>query len=60
MNSFIKADDLWNECLVDFGCRTESIDPQLQKHWADAASNINVAQRGLEDLAEPDASGPSL
>jgi hypothetical protein len=60
MNSYIKADDLWNECLVDFGCRSNSIDPQLQKHWAEAASNINVAQRGLDGLAEPNGSSPAL
>jgi hypothetical protein len=53
MNSYVKADGVWNDCLVDFDCRTDSIDPQLQGHWADAASDISDAERSLTSLAEP-------
>jgi hypothetical protein len=53
MNSYVKADTVWNDCLTDFDCRTNSIDPQLQDHWADASSNIGDARSGLTSLTEP-------
>lgn len=60
MNSYIKGDNIWGDCITDFSCSTNSIDPQLQEHWADAASNIDDAKRGLKEMAEPEGSGAEL
>jgi hypothetical protein len=60
MNSYVKADSTWNDCIVRFGCDTDSIDPELQARWTTASSKINEAQSGLRDIAQPEpASAPS-
>lgn len=53
MNSYVKADNIWNHCLTDFGCDNASIKPDLQAKWADATSSIGEAKSGLNSIGEP-------
>ena len=53
MNSYIKAQSTWNDCIGKFRCDTDSIDPELQKHWGDAGSDVASSERALTQLAEP-------
>jgi hypothetical protein len=47
---YIKAGNIWNRCIQDFGCDIDSIDPQLQERWADAGTAVNSAENGLADM----------
>jgi hypothetical protein len=51
VNSYIDAQNRWNECIGDFGCDIDSIEPELQRHWRDATRDIRAARQGLRDLA---------
>ena len=53
MNSYIKAQSTWNDCIGKFRCDTDSIDPELQKHRGDAGSDVASSERALTQLAEP-------
>jgi hypothetical protein len=70
-NSYIRAGRLWGDCIEDFDCSTDSIDPQLQSHWSNATQKIEAARTQLEQMsdsvAEPKtwstavpASGPAV
>jgi len=52
-NSYVQANNLWSDCIQDFGCDTDSIDPKLQKKWSKSTTLIEKAEDGLEALAEP-------
>jgi hypothetical protein len=52
-NSYAKAADAWSTCFDDFDCDVDSIDPELQKHWADASLSVKKAEAGLTALAKP-------
>jgi Protein of unknown function (DUF2510) len=53
MNSYLKADTIWNDCISSLGCDVDSIDPQLQQRWTAASNNIQQAQSGLHQIAQP-------
>lgn len=53
LNHYIRADNQWNNCIGDFNCDTDGIEPELQKKWSKATSAIESAREGLEDLATP-------
>ena len=53
MNSYSSAGDRWNDCITDFSCKQDSIDPLLQADWLDASSDLRRAQSGLRDMARP-------
>jgi hypothetical protein len=53
LRSYAQADDTWNNCLTDFGCDTDSIDPELQDRWSSASAGIDLARNGLQELAKP-------
>ena len=59
MNSYIKADTTWNDCIVQLSCDTDSIDPELQQRWNTASSKIRDAQSGLRDIAQPEPASSS-
>lgn len=53
LNSFAKAGSQWNDCIQDFDCAVDSIDPDLQKQWSAAEVKIELAKSALADLRKP-------
>jgi hypothetical protein len=53
LNNYREAQNIWSECIQDFGCDIDSIDPQLQREWREAAQKIADARRGLVDVGTP-------
>lgn len=53
LNSYAKAVNIWDKCVSDFGCDTDTIDPELQAKWLDASTKLSEAERGLNALAQP-------
>jgi hypothetical protein len=59
MNAYVKADNVWNDCIVDFGCDVDSIKPELQLRWAEATREIDKAKAGLAAIREAGEGSPS-
>lgn len=49
-NAYRSAYDTWNDCVSDFYCDNDSINPELQKEWSKASRQITRARSGLNDL----------
>lgn len=49
-NSYTAAYNTWNNCIGDFNCDTDSIDPELQKQWAKASRQTTRARSALSGL----------
>lgn len=49
-NSYQSAYNTWNDCIGDFGCDVDSINPELQKQWAKASRQITRARSALTGL----------
>jgi hypothetical protein len=43
MNQYVQAAKTWNECITDYACDNESIQPELQSKWARAGRLIAQA-----------------
>jgi hypothetical protein len=50
LRRYIAAANIWNECIGNLGCEFDSIEPDLQEKWAQAAELIEDAQEGLEGM----------
>lgn len=53
LNHYMRAQQVWEECIDDFGCNLDSVDPQLQRLWGKATDQVTNADKGLRDLARP-------
>ena len=53
MNAYVKADNIWNNCITDLYCDNDSIKPDLQAKWSEATSLIGKAESGLSSLSKP-------
>lgn len=53
LNSYVKAGNVWGDCIEDFGCDVDGIDPQLQEEWTKASGQLSDATSGLRSLAQP-------
>jgi hypothetical protein len=51
LNSYIDANNRWNDCIGDLGCSLDSIEPRLQRDWRKASQEIRRARRALRTLA---------
>lgn len=49
-NRHIKAEDLWGDCIDDYTCDTDSIDPRLQRLWGQASDLMSDAKDGIGEL----------
>lgn len=49
-NSYRDAYNTWNSCIADYDCDTDSIDPELQRHWAKASRQTASARSSLVAL----------
>lgn len=58
MNAYSKSTSQWSDCIYDYGCDVESIDPNLQAHWSAASRNFAKAESLLDKL-DPAKSGGS-
>lgn len=48
MNAYIRANNVWNDCISDIDCTNDSIRADLQAEWADATDLIVKARDGLD------------
>lgn len=47
-NSYTRSLRAWGDCIEDYACDTDGIDPKLQRIWAQASNQIERAQTGLQ------------
>lgn len=50
LNVYIDAVNAWGNCLASASCGSKSVEPRLQRKWAEAADLISEAKSGLRDL----------
>ncbi|WP_217924506.1 hypothetical protein [Miltoncostaea oceani] len=48
LNRYIRAATRWGNCIEDFECDIDSIDPALQREWNRASDLIDRARAGLD------------
>jgi hypothetical protein len=53
MNAYIEAGDTWSDCVGDFGCDIDAIDPELQERWVKASGLVDNARNGLSEVGSP-------
>jgi hypothetical protein len=53
LNNYVKAGNTWGDCIEDFNCDVDSIDPELQSKWTAAEGNLQDATSGLRDMGKP-------
>lgn len=51
-NQYAAAGGTWGDCITDFDCDVDSIDPELQKQWKKASPRVESAQQGLDSIVE--------
>jgi hypothetical protein len=49
LNSYISANNTWNDCIQDVDCDNDSITPDLQAEWANASESIEEAREALDE-----------
>lgn len=47
---YAEAYNIWNECIGDFGCSTDSIESQLQTKWLQAETAVARGERSLASM----------
>lgn len=50
LNRYVSAYNTWNDCLNDFECNPDSIDPDLQRQWSAATSKIAAAKAAADSV----------
>jgi hypothetical protein len=50
LNAYTRSVSTWNDCIFDYSCDTDAIDPQLQRAWASAGRGIERAEDLLDRL----------
>jgi hypothetical protein len=58
LNAYSRAYNTWNDCIGEFDCDTDSIEPDLQLDWVKASNHVEAARRKLENLKS--AGGPRV
>jgi hypothetical protein len=49
LNTYIDAANAWGDCLATTSCDSESIEPRLQRKWAQASNLLSEAQGNLRN-----------
>lgn len=49
-NAYIDAYNVWNDCIGDFYCDIDSIDPELQTQWSKAGRKLSAARLSMRSL----------
>jgi hypothetical protein len=52
LNQYMKASSKWSDCIDDYSCSTDSIQPALQSRWTSAQTKIESAKSGLADMKD--------
>lgn len=50
LNRYVEAYTIWNNCVGNGACAEAEVMPKLEAKWAEATSNIDAAETGLEEL----------
>lgn len=50
LNAYAASTSRWNDCIYDYGCDMDSIDPFLQAKWSAAGRNTAKAERILDRM----------
>ena len=50
LNSYIQAENTWSDCIDDYNCDLDSIDPKLQRNWSASTRTIDRASDYLNEL----------
>jgi cell division protein FtsB len=50
LNKYISVASTWDDCVYDYDCSTDSIQPQMQRKWAAASRQIEKAETALDNL----------
>lgn len=50
-NKFAEANNIWNDCVTDIDCDSDSITSRLQSRWSSASTQIEKSTQALKDLA---------
>jgi hypothetical protein len=50
-NDYVKAYNIWNNCISDIDCDNDSITPRLQRQWSNATTRLGRAEQNLADLS---------
>jgi hypothetical protein len=50
LNAYSTSASRWNDCIYNYGCDVDSIDPFLQGKWAAAGRNIDKAEQLMDRL----------
>jgi hypothetical protein len=50
-NAYVKAYNIWNNCIGNINCDNDKITPRLQARWAKATASVARADQGLENLS---------
>ena len=48
--AYTDAYNVWNDCISDFGCDIDTIDPELQSEWLRASTKLAQAKQALNAL----------
>ncbi len=59
-NQYVTTVSDWNDCIFDYGCDTDDIEPAMQAKWTAASNHIDKARRAMERLnpSSPTFNGP--
>lgn len=51
LNTYIEAANAWGDCLATTSCDPESIEPRLQRKWAEASGLLSDANGDMQRLS---------
>lgn len=51
LNTYIEAANDWGDCLATTSCDSESIEPRLQRKWAEASGLLSDAKGDMQRLS---------
>lgn len=51
LNQYVKAGNRWDECFEDIYCENDSIEAELQAHWAKASRFLDRSTSALDRMA---------
>ena len=52
-DGYLAAANTWGECVSEADCKTEVLEPKLQRKWRTAAGQLAAAQQALEARTGP-------
>jgi hypothetical protein len=52
LNRYLEALRIWDACIQDINCDTDSITPKLQAKWSRATKSIRAADAGMRKLLQ--------